>query len=140
MAIKSILPDAYFEVYVNNMTGGLKAELKKKTFTASGETSYLNAIKYSAAIMWNYYKKQNDDATTTSVFNTVDVIALSLHPKSVVKKMGLTNACKVAVAEIEKLQELFLFENDIFIHLDDWVSKATIWHWVSDTWYLVLDI
>merc|ERR1711970_477468 len=57
------------------------------------------------------------------VFNTVDVIALSLHPKSEVKKMGLTNACKLALAEVEKFQELFLLENST--HIDDWVEKAT---------------
>jgi len=127
MTIKVTLPDEFFMRYVDNMMGDYRADLEKKTFTGSGETSYLDAVRYSAAIMWNAYKRQDDDAATTSVFNTIDVIALSLHPKSKVKNMGITNACKLALVEIEmqKFQNLFLLDSDIFYNIYDCLKAAT---------------
>ena len=75
-----------FESYVDDKIGDYSDKLKKKTFTDSEETSYLDAIKCSAAIIWNTYKKHDEDASTTHVFNIVDAACLTLHPKSELKE------------------------------------------------------
>merc|ERR1711887_244385 len=77
-----------FETYVDDKIGNYSAELKKKTFTdcvcdiaRTFRTSYFDAIKYSAAIIWNTYKNEDEDASATIVFNIVDTACLTLHPK-----------------------------------------------------------
>ena len=77
-----------FNEYVDNMIGDYGAELKKKTFNDRRKTTYLEAIKYNADIIWNEYNiKRDDDPTTHTIVKTdvLDVVILSLHPKDRVK-------------------------------------------------------
>ena len=65
--IKSV-PDKEIKSLVNTWIGDHSAVLEKKTFTDSGKTSHLDAIKYTAAIVWNSYKKHDEDAELIKVF------------------------------------------------------------------------
>ena len=114
-----------FESYVDDKIGDYSAELKKKTFTDSGKTTYFEAIKYTAAIMWNTYKKHDEDASTTNVFNIVDAACLTLHPKSELKKdKALSSVARRALAEMQKFQDLILLE-------DYSNMEAQSWAWVK---------
>ena len=44
-----------FNDYVDNMIGDYRSELEKMFFTDRKQTSYLEAIKYIADIIWNEY-------------------------------------------------------------------------------------
>ena len=44
-----------FNEYVDNMIGGYSSNLEKMFFTDRRQTSYLEAIKYNADIIWNEY-------------------------------------------------------------------------------------
>ena len=74
-----------FNSYVDNLIGDYSTELKKMTFTDRRQTSYLEAIKYNADLIWNEYNiKQNIDPRLALVNTDVlDVVLLSLHPKNV---------------------------------------------------------
>ena len=101
-----------FESYVDDKIGDYSDRLKKKTFTDDGEkTSYLDAIKCSTGIIWNTYKKHDEDASTTHVFNIVDTACLTLHPKSQLKDKDLTSDAKCALAEMQKFKDLILLED-----------------------------
>ena len=66
-----------FDEYVDDMIGDYAAELKKKTFNDRRKTSYLEAIKYNADIIWNEYNiKRDDDPATHTVVNT-DVLGVA---------------------------------------------------------------
>merc|ERR1711879_672950 len=76
--IKSI-PAEYFEYFVDNTIGDYSAVLKKKTFNDNGTTSHLDAIKYTAAIVWNSYNKHDEDASINDVFPIVEAACLTMH-------------------------------------------------------------
>ena len=47
-----------FDEYVDDMIGDFSDELKKKIFNDKRKTSYLEAIKYNADIIWNELQYQ----------------------------------------------------------------------------------
>ena len=112
---------------MDDKIGDYSAELKKKTFVHSGKTSYFDAVKYTATIVWNYYKNQDEDASTTNVFNIVDAACLTLHPKSQLKDKDLTSDAKCALAEMQKFKDLILLEDYSEIEAQSWacVKAAT---------------
>ena len=119
--IKSLSAEE-FESYVDDKIGDYSDKLKKKTFTDDDDekTSYLDAIKCSAAIIWNTYKKHDEDASTTHVFNIVDAACLTLHPKSQLKDKCLTSDARCALAEMQKFKDLILLEDYSEIESQSW--------------------
>ena len=116
-----------FDEYVDDMIGDYSAELKKKTFNDRRETSYLEAIKYNADIIWNEYNiKRNDDPTTHTVVNTdvLDVVLLSLHPKDHVKEKDISNTSRLALSQMLKFQDLILLK-------DYSRMEAQTWTWLK---------
>ena len=116
-----------FNEYVDDMIGDYGAELKKKTFNDRRRTTYLEAIKYNADIIWNEYNiKRDDDPTTHTIVNTdvLDVVLLSLHPKNRVKKKDISNASRVALSQMQKFQDLILLE-------DYSGMEAQTWTWLK---------
>ena len=113
-----------FNDYVDEMIGDYTVELKKKTFNDRRKTSYSEAIRYNADIIWNAYTKQDDDPTLALVnMDVLDVILLCLHPKNLLKKKDISNATKRALSEILKLQDLIL--------LKDYTEMGTTWVWLD---------
>ena len=116
-----------FDEYVDEMIGEYSAELKNKTFNDRRKTSYLEAIKYNAEIIWNEYNiKRDDDPATHTVVNTdvLDVILLSLHPKNLLKKKDISNASRLALSQMLKFQDLILLE-------DYSGMEAQTWTWLK---------
>ena len=115
-----------FNSYVDNLIGDYSTELKKMTFTDRRQTSYLEAIKYNADLIWNEYNiKQNIDPKLALVNTDVlDVVLLSLHPKNVVKKSDISTATKQALSLMSKFQNLIL--------LTDYSGEeAQSWAWMK---------
>merc|ERR1711970_283382 len=115
-----------FGEYVDDMIGDYSAQLKKKTFTDKTKTSYLEAVKYNADIVWNVYNIKQDVDPTLALVNTdvLDVVLLSLHHKSQVKKRDISDAAKRALTEVLKFQDLILLE-------DYSEMEAQSWAWVK---------
>ena len=87
----------------------------------------MDAIKCSAAIFWNTYKKHDEGASTTHVFNIVDTACLTLHPKKELKDKDLTSDARRALAEMQKFHDLILLEDysDMDAQSWAWVKAAT---------------
>ena len=83
-----------FDEYVDDLIGDYSAQLKKKTFTDKRKTSYFEAVKYNADIVWNVYNNKQDLDLTLALVNTdvLDVVLLSLHPKGQVKRRDISDA------------------------------------------------
>ena len=116
-----------FDEDVDDMIGDYAAELKKKIFNDRRKTSYLEAIKYNADIIWNEYNiKRNDDPTTHTVVNTdvLDVVLLSLHPKDYVKEKDISNTSRLALSQMLKFQDLILLK-------DYSRMEAQTWTWLK---------
>ena len=137
-----------FDVYVNDMIGDYSAELKKKTFNDRRGTSYLEAIKYNADIIWTKYNIEHNDVAKLAVVNTdvLDVVLLSLHPKNLVKKKDISKASKVALSEMQKFQDLILLEDYSGMEAQSWtwvkVAKSDKMSYPAQmclmTWFLTL--
>ena len=115
-----------FDNYINEMIGDYRAELEMKTFTDRRQTSYFEAIKYTAALIWNEYniKQLNDPDRAIVNKDVLDVILLSLHPKELIKEKEISAATKQALSVIEKFKDLIL--------LNDYTEKtAQTWAWVK---------
>ena len=115
-----------FDEYVDDMIGDYSAQLRKKTFNDKKKTSYLEAIKYNANIVWNMYNNQQDLYPTLALVNTdvLDVVLLSLHPKGQVKKRDISDASRLALSQMLKFQDLILLE-------DYSEMEAQSWTWVK---------
>ena len=65
----SLVPQDFNE-YVDNMIGDYRSELEKMFFTDRKKTSYLEAIKYIADIIWNEYNIKQDLDPKLALVNT----------------------------------------------------------------------
>ena len=123
--IKSV-SDEEIESLVDTWIGDYRAVLEKKTFTDSGKTSHLDAIKYTAAIVWNSYKKHDEDASVDDVFPIVEAACLTMHTeKELTKKFLMGNAVDRAVSVIQKFKGLILLEDYSEREAQSWVKVAT---------------
>ena len=118
-----------FDEYVNDMIGDYSAQLEEKTFDDRRKTTYLEAVKYNADIVWNVYSVNdnvyNQDETLALVnVDVLDVILLSLHPEDHVKNKDISKASKLALTEMLKFQDLILLE-------DYSGMEAQSWTWVK---------
>ena len=113
-----------FDEYVDDMIGDYSAELQKKTFTERGKTSYLDVIKYNADLVWYKYNiKQDQKDPTLALVNTdvLDVVLLSLHPKDQVKEKDISDASKLALAEMINFKDLILLEDYSKMEAQSWI-------------------
>merc|ERR1711909_175417 len=108
------------------MIGDYSAQLEKKTFTDKRKTTYLEAVKYSANIIWNKCNTKQDQDPTLALVNTdvLDVVLLSLHPKGQIRKKDISDASKIALTEMNKFKDLILLE-------DYSEMEAQTWAWVK---------
>ena len=115
-----------YDEYVDAMIGDYSAQLEEKTFNDRRNTTYLEAVKYSADIIWNKYNTMQDQDPTLATVNTdvLDVILLSLHPKGQIKKRDISNASKLALTQMSKFKDLILLE-------DYSEMEAQTWTWVK---------
>ena len=112
-----------YDEYVDAMIGDYSAQLEEKTFNDRRNTTYLEAVKYSADIIWNKYNTMQDQDPTLATVNTdvLDVILLSLHPKGQIKKRDISNASKLALTEMSKFKDLILLEDYSEMEAQTWV-------------------
>ena len=117
-----------FDEYVEDMIGDYSAQLEKRTFTDKRKTTYLEAVKYSANIVWHKYNTKQDQDPTLSLVNTdvLDVVLLSLHPKGQLKKKDISDATKIALSETSKFKDLILLED-----YSESGMEAPTWKWVK---------
>merc|ERR1712179_354509 len=90
-----------FNEYVDEMIGNYSAQLNEEFFTDKEKTTYLEAVKYSADIVWHKYNTKQDQDPTLALVNTdvLDVVLLSLHPKGQIRKKDISDASKSALSE-----------------------------------------
>ena len=112
-----------YDEYVDAMIGDYSAQLEEKTFNDRRNTTYLEAVKYSADIIWNKYNTMQDQDPTLATVNTdvLDVILLSLHPKGQIKKRDISKASKLALTEMSKFKDLILLEDYSEMEAQTWV-------------------
>ena len=112
-----------YDEYVDAMIGDYSAQLEEKTFNDRRNTTYLEAVKYSADIIWNKYNTMQDQDPTLATVNTdvLDVILLSLHPKGQIKKRDISNASKLALTQMSKFKDLILLEDYSEMEAQTWV-------------------
>jgi len=103
------------EDYYDELIGDYAETLEKETFTDAKKTTYLEAVKYVANLVWIEYQirqatshpDQSGALVNVDVLNTV---LLSLHPKSKLKGKSLSSYTKEGLAEMQQFQDL--------IHMD----------------------
>ena len=112
-----------YDEYVDAMIGDYSAQLEKKTFNDRRNTTYLEAVKYSADIIWNKYNTMQDQDPRLAAVNidVLDVILLSLHPKGQIKKRDISNASKLALTQMSKFKDLILLEDYSEMEAQTWV-------------------
>ena len=113
-----------YDEYVEAMIGDYSAQLEEKTFNdRRNTTTYLEAVKYCADIIWNKYNTMQDQDPTLAAVNTdvLDVILLSLHPKGQIKKRDISNASKLALTQMSKFKDLILLEDYSEMEAQTWV-------------------
>ena len=115
-----------YDEYVDAMIGDYSAQLEEKTFNDRRNTTYLEAVKYSADIVWHKYNTKQDQDPTLALVNTdvLDVVLLSLHPKGQIRKKDISDASKIALTEMNKFKDLILLE-------DYSEMEAQTWAWVK---------
>ena len=139
MKIKSVLPGE-FESQVDKWIGDYSSVLKEKTYTdGSGEASHLDAIKYTAAIVWNYYKEHDENASIDVVYPIAEAACLTMHPQKEITKLylkdgvynfddpayqTLVDKVQKSLFEVQKFKDLILLE-DNYMEAQSWVKVAT---------------
>jgi len=103
------------EDYYDQLIGDHAKTLKKATFTDAKNTNYLEAVKYVANLVWNEYQTKQahshpDQSGALVNSDVLDTVLLSLHPKSKLKGLTLSDYTKEGLAEIQQFQDL--------IHMD----------------------
>ena len=120
-----------------SFSGDYAKTLEKETFTDAKKTTYLEAVKYVANLVWNgemiiltsfycnlfshlwlyppeYQTKQAhshpDQSSALVNVDVLDTVLLSLHPKSKLKDLSLSDYTREGLAEIQQFQDL--------IHMD----------------------
>jgi len=103
------------EDYYDQLIGDYAKTLKQATFTDAKKTNYLEAVKYVANLVWNEYQTKpclSALPLPSSMYCILIPVLLSLHPKSKLKSLGLSE-CYMGwegFAEMEQFQD--------FIHMD----------------------
>ena len=112
-------------MYMDSMIGEYSIELEQKTFPDRRQTSYKEAVKYTATLIWNEYntKQVNDPDRGIVNKDVLDAVLLSLHPKELVKEKEVSAITKQALSVVEKFRELILLN-------DDTEKNAQIHAWV----------
>jgi len=103
------------EDYYDQLIGDHAKTLKEQTFTDAKKTNYLEAVKYVANLVWNEYQTKQahshpDQSGALVNSDVLDTVLLSLHPKSKLKGLTLSDYTKEGLAEIQQFQDL--------IHMD----------------------
>merc|ERR1711990_672846 len=103
------------EEYYDQLIGEYAKTLKQETFTDAKKTNYLEAVKYVANLVWNEYQTKQahshpDQSGALVNVDVLDTVLLSLHPKSKLKSLSLSDYTREGLAEMEQFQDL--------IHMD----------------------
>ena len=116
-----------FNEYVDNMIGDYSSELEKMFFTDRKQTSYLEAIKYIAHIIWNEYNIKQDLDPKMALVNTdvLNYALLSLHPTNLLKKKKISARSKKAIPKVHKFRNLILLKK---------YSKKDVKTWLKVAW------
>ena len=100
----------WFNEYVYHMIGSYRGELEGMTITDRRETSYLEALKYNATLIWDEVNtpKLWNVMNTMNAMNTMDVMntaLLSLHPTSLLKDKEISDNTREALLAMAKFRE-----------------------------------
>ena len=76
------------DVYVNNIIGSYRSELEGMTFSDRRQTSYLEAHKYNAELIWEECNTHKQSLVNIDVLDTV---LLSLHPACLLTDKDISN-------------------------------------------------
>ena len=97
-----------FDEYFYHMIGSYRGELEGMTIPDRRETSYLEALKYNATLIW-------DECNTPKLFlNNMDVmntVLLSLHPTSLLKDKEISDNTREALLAMNKFRDLILLKD-----------------------------
>ena len=133
-----------FDDYVDEMIGSYSSELEKMTFTDRRQTSYLEAIKYNAELIWNEYNIKQHKDNKLALVNT-DVLndaLLSLHPKGIIKEMDISENSRMALQAMSKFRDLILLKDYSKEEEETWIVVATSMNYSAQLclmgWFLTL--
>ena len=133
-----------FNEYVDNMIGGYSSRLEKMFFTDRRKTSYLEAIKYNADIIWNEYNIKQDLDPKLALVNTdaLNYALLSLHPTNLLKKKKISARSKKAIQKVQKFRNLILLKKYSKKDVKTWLKVATSMNYSGQmclmSWFLTL--
>ena len=133
-----------FDDYVDEMIGAYNSELRKMTFTDRRQTTYLEAIKYNAELIWNEYNIKQQKDTKLALVNT-DVLndaLLSLHPAELLKDKDISENSRMALKAISKFRDLILLKDYSKEEVETWIEVATSMNYSAQLclmgWFLTL--
>ena len=133
-----------FDEYVNEMIGSYSSELEKMTFTDRRQTSYLEAIKYNAELIWNEYNIKQHKDTKLALVNT-DVLndaLLSLHPTGLLLDKDISENSRMALQAMSKFRDLILLKDYSEDKVKSWIEVSTSMNYSAQLflmgWFLTL--
>ena len=133
-----------FDEYMYNIIGTYKSELEKMTFNDRRQTSYPEAIKYNADLIWNKYniKKYHDPYLALDNEEVLGDALLSLHPIRLIKNMKISKNSKKALMNVSKFRDLILLKDYSKKEGKTWVKVATSMNYSAQLclmgWFLTL--
>ena len=133
-----------FDDYVDEMIGSYSSELEKMTFTDRRQTSYLEAIKYNAELIWNEYNIKQHKDTKLALVNT-DVLndaLLSLHPTGLLLDKDISENSRMALQAMSKFRDLILLKDYSEDKVKSWIEVSTSMNYSAQLclmgWFLTL--
>jgi len=113
--------------YIEDIIGDYSVELEKKTLPDRRQTTYLEAIKYTALLTWNAYNMNGSDDPDRAYANkdVLDTVLLSLHPKELVEEKDISFETKRALSLTGKFKDLILLNDFTEETAEDLVKAAT---------------
>ena len=128
-----------FDEYVYHMIGSYRGELEGMTITDRRETSYLDALKFNATLIWDECNTPKLSMNNMDVMNTA---LLSLHPTSLLKDKEISDNTREALLAMAKFRELILLKDYSKEKVKSWLEVATSMNYSAQmvlmAWFLTL--
>ena len=128
-----------FDEYEYHMIGSYRSELEGMTIPDRRETSYLEALKYNANLIWDECNTPNLSLTNMDVMNTA---LLSLHPNSLLKDKEISDNTREALLAMAKFRDLILLKDYSKEKVQSWLEVATSMNYSAQivlmAWFLTL--
>ena len=121
------------------MIGSYRSKLEGMNFSDRRQTSYLEALKYNAELIWEECNTPKQSLVNPDVLNTA---LLSLHPASLLKDKDISANTREALVDMRKFKRLILLDDYTKDDVQSWVEVTNTLNYSTQMvlmgWFLTL--